>query len=132
KPDLSSLRPQTNDTRTAPSIAFTGCPSCRYHQRGVRHALINWLKSPPNFELALLRGTISAMIGQRIAEMDNPPEAGKTVLRATRIALVHDWRNQMGGAENVLEELVRLFPGAPVYTSMYDRSAMPASYRDWD
>lgn len=72
------------------------------------------------------------MIGQRIAEMDNPPEAGKTVLRATRIALVHDWLNQMGGAENVLEELVRLFPGAPVYTSMYDRSAMPASYRDWD
>lgn len=49
-----------------------------------------------------------------------------------RIALVHDWLNQMGGAENVLEELVQLFPDAPVYTSMYDRAAMPAAYRSWD
>lgn len=49
-----------------------------------------------------------------------------------RIALVHDWLNQMGGAENVLEELVQLFPNAPVYTSMYDRAVMPAAYRSWD
>ncbi|MFO7634123.1 MAG: glycosyltransferase, partial [Caldilinea sp.] len=45
---------------------------------------------------------------------------------------VHDWLNQMGGAENVLEELVTLFPGAPVYTSMVDRQTMPESYRRWD
>jgi len=49
-----------------------------------------------------------------------------------RIALVHDWLNQMGGAENVLEELVAMFPGAPVYTSIYDRERMPAAYRRWD
>ncbi len=49
-----------------------------------------------------------------------------------RIALVHDWLNQMGGAENVLEELVGLFPGAPVYTSIYDRARMPAAYRTWN
>jgi glycosyltransferase involved in cell wall biosynthesis len=48
-----------------------------------------------------------------------------------RVALVHDWLNQMGGAENVLEELVALFPGAPVYTSMYDRAHMPDAYRRW-
>jgi len=48
------------------------------------------------------------------------------------VALVHDWLNQMGGAENVLEELVQLFPGAPVFTSMYDRAAMPAAYQQWD
>jgi len=53
-------------------------------------------------------------------------------LAGLRIALVHDWLNQMGGAENVLEEFVRLFPSAPVYTSMYDRRRMPAAYRDWD
>ncbi|MBE2237856.1 MAG: glycosyltransferase [Caldilineaceae bacterium] len=51
---------------------------------------------------------------------------------AARVALVHDWLNQMGGAENVLEELALLFPGAPVYTSMYDRQAMPDAYRGWD
>jgi glycosyltransferase involved in cell wall biosynthesis len=49
-----------------------------------------------------------------------------------RVALVHDWLNQMGGAENVLETLVRLFPGAPVFTSMYAADLMPAAYRQWD
>ena len=48
-----------------------------------------------------------------------------------RVALVHDWLNQMGGAENVLEEFVDLFPGAPVYTSMYGPDKMPDSYRTW-
>jgi glycosyltransferase involved in cell wall biosynthesis len=51
---------------------------------------------------------------------------------APRIALVHDWLNQLGGAENVLEELVNLFPGAPVFTSMYAADAMPDAYRGWD
>jgi len=32
----------------------------------------------------------------------------------------------------VLEELVELYPDAPVYTSMYWRDKMPAAYRDWD
>jgi len=49
-----------------------------------------------------------------------------------RIALVHDWLNQIGGAEDVLETLVGMFPGSPVYTSMYWRGGMPAGYRDWD
>ena len=49
-----------------------------------------------------------------------------------RIALIHDWLNQLGGAENVLEELVRMFPGAPVFTSMYAPEIMPAAYRAWD
>lgn len=48
-----------------------------------------------------------------------------------KIALVHDWLNQMGGAENVLEELIDLFPGAPLYTSMYAPERMPDSYRQW-
>ncbi|MEX1018717.1 MAG: glycosyltransferase [Litorilinea sp.] len=49
-----------------------------------------------------------------------------------RVALVHDWLNQLGGAENVLEELVDLFPGAPVYTSIYAPDHMPAAYAGWD
>ena len=48
-----------------------------------------------------------------------------------RVALVHDWLNQMGGAENVLEEFVALFPGAPIFTSMYGPDKMPDSYRNW-
>jgi glycosyltransferase involved in cell wall biosynthesis len=49
-----------------------------------------------------------------------------------RVALVHDYLNQYGGAERVLEALHALFPGAPVFTSIYDADAMPAAYRGWD
>jgi glycosyltransferase involved in cell wall biosynthesis len=49
-----------------------------------------------------------------------------------RLALVHDWLNQMGGAEDVLETLVEMFPGVPIYTSVYWREGMPPAYRAWD
>ncbi|CAA9328232.1 MAG: Glycosyltransferase, partial [uncultured Chloroflexia bacterium] len=49
-----------------------------------------------------------------------------------RVAIVHDYLNQYGGAERVLEALHELYPDAPVYTSIYDAEAMPAAYRSWD
>ncbi len=49
-----------------------------------------------------------------------------------RVLLVHDWLNQVGGSENVLETLVSTFCGAPVYTSMYAPEIMPEPYRAWD
>lgn len=49
-----------------------------------------------------------------------------------RLAIVHDWLNQLGGAEDVLATLVDMFPGAPIYTSIYWREGMPSSYRSWD
>ncbi len=49
-----------------------------------------------------------------------------------KVAIVHDWLNQIGGAEGVLEILVEMFPEAPVYTSMYWSEAMPAAYRRWE
>jgi glycosyltransferase involved in cell wall biosynthesis len=49
-----------------------------------------------------------------------------------KIALAHDWLNQMGGAENVLERLVELFPGAPIFTTIYSPELMPEAYRRWD
>ncbi len=48
------------------------------------------------------------------------------------VAIVHDYLNQYGGAERVLEALHESYPDAPVYTSIYDREAMPAAYRTWD
>src|SRR5471032_941516 len=33
-----------------------------------------------------------------------------------RVALVHDWLTGIRGGEKVLRELVRMFPGAPVFT----------------
>ncbi|MBN1483183.1 MAG: glycosyltransferase [Chloroflexia bacterium] len=49
-----------------------------------------------------------------------------------RVALVHDYLNQYGGAERVLEALHELYPESPVYTSLYDPRRMPPSWRDWD
>jgi glycosyltransferase involved in cell wall biosynthesis len=51
---------------------------------------------------------------------------------ASRVALVHDWLNQIGGAESVLETFVRMYPSAPVVTSMYAPEVMPPAYRLWD
>lgn len=49
-----------------------------------------------------------------------------------KVAIIHDWLNQNGGAERVLEEFHDIFPDAPIYTSMYDPQRMPVSYRQWD
>ena len=48
------------------------------------------------------------------------------------LALIHDWLNQLGGAEDVLAALVSLYPDAPLYTALYDRARMPAAWRAWD
>ena len=49
-----------------------------------------------------------------------------------KVALAHDYLNQYGGAERVLEQLHDLYPDAPIYTSMYAPDVMPAAYRSWD
>ena len=49
-----------------------------------------------------------------------------------KVALVHDWLNQLGGAEDVLEALVDLYPQRPLYTSLYWREEMPDHWREWD
>ena len=44
----------------------------------------------------------------------------------TSVAIVHDYLTQRGGAERVALVMARAFPGAPVYTSLYDeRSTFP-------
>ncbi len=58
--------------------------------------------------------------------------ASRQVGLPERTVLVHDYLNQYGGAERVLEVLHDLVPTAPVYASMYDPDAMPGFYRDWD
>ncbi|HEX2908382.1 MAG TPA: glycosyltransferase [Phototrophicaceae bacterium] len=49
-----------------------------------------------------------------------------------KLALVHDWLNQIGGAEDVLAALVDLYPQRPIYTSIYAPDLMSSFYRDWD
>lgn len=46
--------------------------------------------------------------------------------KTPKIALVTDWLTNMGGAEPLLLEIHKLFPEAPIYTSVYDAEKMPA------
>lgn len=49
-----------------------------------------------------------------------------------RVALVHDFLNQYGGAERVLEAIHEIFPYAHVYTSLYDSTKLPLRMHNWD
>ncbi len=47
-----------------------------------------------------------------------------------RVALVHDFLIQYGGAERVLEAMSEMFPEAPVYTLLYDKEKMRGKFAD--
>jgi glycosyltransferase involved in cell wall biosynthesis len=49
-----------------------------------------------------------------------------------RVALVHDYLTQRGGAERVVLALVRAFPGAPLYTSLYEPETTFPEFADVD
>ncbi len=42
-----------------------------------------------------------------------------------KIAIFHDYLNQYGGAERVLETLLEIFPSADIYTFVYDDRILP-------
>lgn len=46
-----------------------------------------------------------------------------------KIVLVHDYLNQYGGAERVLETLAEMFPAAPIYTLLYDEAKTFGRFR---
>lgn len=47
-----------------------------------------------------------------------------------RVALVHDYLTQYGGAERVLEELALMFPDAPIITLLYDEQATGGAFAE--
>lgn len=49
-----------------------------------------------------------------------------------KLAIVHDYLNQYGGAEKVVETLYDVFPEAPIYTSIYIPENMPECFRRMD
>lgn len=49
-----------------------------------------------------------------------------------KIALVHDYLVQYGGAERVLECFTELFPYAPIYTIVYDKNSMHGKFSGKD
>jgi hypothetical protein len=50
----------------------------------------------------------------------------------TSVAVVHDYINQYGGAERVALELARIWPGTPLYTSLYRPASTYPEFADED
>lgn len=59
------------------------------------------------------------------------PQKNLNARKTPKIAIVHDWLTSMGGAEPVVLEIHKLFPNAPIYTSVYDEEKMGA-FQDLD
>ncbi len=49
-----------------------------------------------------------------------------------KVALVHDYLNQMGGAERVVIAFHQMFPDAPIYTSIYDPQRVDPVFQEMD
>lgn len=49
-----------------------------------------------------------------------------------RVAIVHDFLNQFGGAERCVEVLKEIFPEAPIFTSVYLPDNLPAHFRRYN
>lgn len=49
-----------------------------------------------------------------------------------KIAIVHDWLTGMGGAEKVIIELHKMFPDAPIYTSVVNYDNLEPIFREMD
>ena len=49
-----------------------------------------------------------------------------------KVALAHDYLNQMGGAERVVLALHEMFPDAPLYTSIYDPQRVDTAFQSID
>lgn len=52
------------------------------------------------------------------------------ICKNMKIALVHDYLVQYGGAERVLESFCELYPDAPIYTLLYDKKAMRGRFSE--
>lgn len=51
-------------------------------------------------------------------------------IKNKKIALIHDFLVDFGGAEKVLEVLSEMFPEAPIYTLLYDKDKMRGKFSD--
>ncbi|WP_156466208.1 glycosyltransferase family 4 protein [Janibacter sp. Soil728] len=53
-------------------------------------------------------------------------------LTRPRVAIAHDYLTQRGGAERVVLEMARAFPGATIHTTLYDPEGTFPEFRDHD
>ncbi len=49
-----------------------------------------------------------------------------------KVAITHDYLNQYGGAERVLEVMHEIWPDAPVFTIVYNQKKLPEYFKKWN
>lgn len=49
-----------------------------------------------------------------------------------KVAIVHDWLTNMGGAERIIMLFHEMFPEAPIYTLFYNEANMPKEFKNMD
>ena len=45
-----------------------------------------------------------------------------------KVAIVHDWLVNYGGAERVVEQMLKIYPDADIYTLVYDEKKMSSHF----
>ncbi|HEX3426901.1 MAG TPA: glycosyltransferase [Acidimicrobiales bacterium] len=77
----------------------------------------------------------------RLPSVANHSTAGRALAPATRgasqrtrpvVALAHDYLTQRGGAERMMLSLLRAFPEAPLYTSVYEPESTYPEFGNYD
>jgi glycosyltransferase involved in cell wall biosynthesis len=76
---------------------------------------------------AMIPGALACSLGsvQPAADPAAPSDLDTLRTRFPRVAVVHDWLTVPGGSEQVVLELLRMFPDAELYTSIYDPAPWP-------
>ena len=49
-----------------------------------------------------------------------------------RVAIAHEWLTTLGGSERVVETMLEIYPGSPVYTTFLSDRNLPESVKGWD
>lgn len=49
-----------------------------------------------------------------------------------KVAIVHDWLTGYAGADRIVDQMEQVFPGAPIYTLVYDKSKFPEHFQKYD
>ncbi len=68
----------------------------------------------------LLFSPVRGLARDKVASLE---DLGEATSNGMKIAFVHEYLNQFGGAERVLQVLCAMYPDAPIYTLFYDAEA---------
>ena len=74
--------------------------------------------------------TVSRSLRPPVRRTPTTPLLEDLRARLPRVAIVHEWLTDPGGSEQVVLELLDMFPAAELFTSIYDPAPWPAAITD--